>query len=150
MNSISWYISLHEVTAKWVKLLSLCLVRCTDEDSTRKKTVFIDNVRHFKSSKRAKVVVLSCCHSGRGRVRAEGVVEIARAFSGSALFLPALTAPKVILGSLYSLYQSDWCTYSGKSWIWSGCLKRMPEMHFTSTLCRRGSDLWADLSGNWP
>jgi len=28
-------------------------------------------------------VVLSCCHSGRGQIRAEGVVGIARAFLGS-------------------------------------------------------------------
>ena len=32
---------------------------------------------------RAKLVVLSCCHSGRGQNRAEGVVGIARAFLGS-------------------------------------------------------------------
>ena len=28
-------------------------------------------------------MVLSCCHSGRGQIRAEGVVGIARAFLGS-------------------------------------------------------------------
>ena len=32
---------------------------------------------------RAKLVVLSCCHSGRGQIKAEGVVGIARAFFGS-------------------------------------------------------------------
>ncbi|XP_029196287.2 tetratricopeptide repeat protein 28-like [Acropora millepora] len=32
---------------------------------------------------RAKLVVLSCCHSGRGQVKAEGVVGIARAFLGA-------------------------------------------------------------------
>ena len=32
---------------------------------------------------RAKLVVLSCFHSGRGHIRAEGVVGIARAFLGS-------------------------------------------------------------------
>ena len=32
---------------------------------------------------RAKLVVLSCCHSGRGAVTAEGVVGIARAFLGA-------------------------------------------------------------------
>ena len=32
---------------------------------------------------RAKLVVLSCCHSGRGKVTAEGVVGIARAFLGA-------------------------------------------------------------------
>ena len=32
---------------------------------------------------RAKLVVLSCCHSGRGDVRAEGIVGIGRAFLGA-------------------------------------------------------------------
>ena len=32
---------------------------------------------------RAKLVVLSCCHSGKGKVAAEGVVGIARAFIGA-------------------------------------------------------------------
>ena len=34
-------------------------------------------------SLRAKLVVLSCCHSGRGEIKAEGVVGIARAFLGA-------------------------------------------------------------------
>ena len=32
---------------------------------------------------RAKLVVLSCCHSARGQIRSEGIVGIARAFLGS-------------------------------------------------------------------
>ena len=32
---------------------------------------------------RAKLVVLSCCHSGRGKIKAEGVIGISRAFLGS-------------------------------------------------------------------
>lgn len=32
---------------------------------------------------RARLVVLSCCHSGRGDIKAEGVVGIARAFLGA-------------------------------------------------------------------
>ena len=32
---------------------------------------------------RAKLVVLSCCHSGRGEIKKEGVIGIARAFLGS-------------------------------------------------------------------
>ena len=32
---------------------------------------------------RAKLVVLSCCHSARGKIRSEGVIGIARAFLGS-------------------------------------------------------------------
>ena len=31
----------------------------------------------------AKLVVLSCCHSGRGKIKAEGVVGVARAFLGA-------------------------------------------------------------------
>ena len=34
---------------------------------------------------RAKLVVRSCCHSGRGKIRAEGVIGIARAFLGSGV-----------------------------------------------------------------
>ena len=33
----------------------------------------------------AKLVVLSCCHSGRGKIKAEGVVGIARAFLGAGV-----------------------------------------------------------------
>ncbi|PFX14118.1 Tetratricopeptide repeat protein 28 [Stylophora pistillata] len=36
-----------------------------------------------KTQLRAKLVVLSCCHSARGQIRAEGVIGIARAFLGS-------------------------------------------------------------------
>ena len=43
---------------------------------------------------RAKLVVLSCCHSGKGKVTGEDVVGIARAFLGagarSVLMSPAL------------------------------------------------------------
>ncbi len=36
-----------------------------------------------KAQLRAKLVVLSCCHSARGKIKVEGVVGIARAFLGS-------------------------------------------------------------------
>ncbi|XP_020620214.1 tetratricopeptide repeat protein 28-like [Orbicella faveolata] len=43
---------------------------------------------------RVKLVVISCCHSARGQIRAEGVIGIARAFlgSGARLVLVALWA----------------------------------------------------------
>ncbi|XP_078354217.1 tetratricopeptide repeat protein 28-like [Oculina patagonica] len=47
---------------------------------------------------RAKLVVLSCCHSGRGQIRAEGVVGIARAFLGSGA--------RSVLVSLWALEDS--------------------------------------------
>ena len=57
---------------------------------------------------RAKLVVLSCCHSGRGQNRAEGVVGIARAFLGSgarsvlvALWALDDTATKKLMSRFY-------------------------------------------------
>ncbi|CAH3116441.1 unnamed protein product, partial [Porites lobata] len=38
---------------------------------------------HVQVQLRASLVVLSCCHSARGEVKAEGVVGIARAFLGA-------------------------------------------------------------------
>lgn len=37
----------------------------------------------LNSNLQARLVVLSCCHSGRGEIKAEGVVGIARAFLGA-------------------------------------------------------------------
>ena len=57
---------------------------------------------------RAKLVVLSCCHSARGQTRAEGVVGIARAFLGSgarsvlvALWAISDTATEQLMGRFY-------------------------------------------------
>ena len=45
---------------------------------------FILTMKDVKSAKiRARLVVLSCCHSARGQIKAEGVVGIARAFLGA-------------------------------------------------------------------
>ena len=47
---------------------------------------------------RAKLVVLSCCHSAQGQIRAEGVIGIARAFLGSGA--------RSVLVSLWALEDS--------------------------------------------
>ena len=47
---------------------------------------------------RAKLVVLSCCHSARGQIRTEGVIGIARAFLGSGA--------RSVLVSLWALEDS--------------------------------------------
>ena len=47
---------------------------------------------------RAKLVVLSCCHSARGEIKAEGAVGIARAFLGSGA--------RSVLVSLWALEDS--------------------------------------------
>ena len=48
-----------------------------------------------KAKVRAKLVVLSCCHSARGHIRAEGVIGIARAFLGAGA--------RSILASLWAI-----------------------------------------------
>ena len=57
---------------------------------------------------RAKLVVLSCCHSAQGQVKAEGVIGIARAFIGSgarsvlvALWAIPDEATKKLMGRFY-------------------------------------------------
>ncbi|XP_066018945.1 tetratricopeptide repeat protein 28-like [Pocillopora verrucosa] len=57
---------------------------------------------------RAKLVVLSCCHSGSGEIRAEGVIGIARAFLGSgarsvlvALWAIPDSATEKLMGRFY-------------------------------------------------
>ena len=58
---------------------------------------------------RARLVVLSCCHSGRGKVKSEGVVGIARAFlaAGARSVLVALWAisDEATLEFMGSFYQ---------------------------------------------
>ena len=52
--------------------------------SNREKNDFLLTMADISAVRlRAKLVVLSCCHSGKGHIRAEGVVGIARAFLGS-------------------------------------------------------------------
>ena len=57
---------------------------------------------------RAKLVVLSCCHSGRGEIKQEGVIGIARAFLGSgacsvlvALWVIEDTATEQLMSRFY-------------------------------------------------
>ena len=48
---------------------------------------------------RAKLVVLSCCNSGRGKIKVEGVVGMARAFLGAGA--PHVRKSKTVLNSGY-------------------------------------------------
>ena len=65
---------------------------------------------------RAKLVVLSCCHSGRGTVTAEGVVGIARAFlgAGARSVLVSLWAidDKATMEFMIRFYENQSCGYS--------------------------------------
>ena len=68
---------------------------------------------------RAKLVVLSCCHSGRGTVTAEGVVGIARAFlgAGARSVLVSLWAidDKATMEFMIRFYKNLSCGYSAGS-----------------------------------
>jgi len=73
---------------------------------------------------RAKLVVLSCCHSGRGTVTAEGVVGIARAFlgAGARSVLVSLWAidDKATMEFMIRFYKNLSCGYSaGSSLDWA-------------------------------
>lgn len=51
---------------------------------TPKEKDYLLTMEDVKNAKlNARLVVLSCCHSGRGKIKAEGVVGIARAFLGA-------------------------------------------------------------------
>lgn len=57
---------------------------CSSERTPNKKDFMLTMEDISKVGIRAKLVVLSCCHSGRGKImKAEGVVGIARAFIAS-------------------------------------------------------------------
>ena len=49
----------------------------------KKEDYFLTMADVLSAQLRARLVVLSCCHSGRGEIKAEGVVGIARAFMGA-------------------------------------------------------------------
>ena len=86
---------------------------------------------------RAKLVVLSCCHSARGQIRVEGVIGIARAFLGSgarsvlvALWAIEDTATEQLMSRFYehlvcgesaseSLHQAmKWMRNNGFTKVW--------------------------------
>ena len=75
-----------------------------------KKEDYVLTMKDVLSIKlRARLVVLSCCHSGHGKIKAEGVVGIARAFlgAGARSVLAALWAinDEATLEFMKSFYQ---------------------------------------------
>ena len=77
---------------------------------------------------RAKLVVLSCCHSGSGQIKAEGIIGIARAFLGSgarsvlvALWAISDTATEQLMNRFYEhLARGDSaseCLYQAMKWM---------------------------------
>ena len=54
-----------------------------EQEEPTEEDVVLTMADVLKAKLRARLVVLSCCHSGRGKIKAEGVVGIARAFLGA-------------------------------------------------------------------
>ena len=59
------------------------IILCPNPDGPNKGDFRLTMVDVLNVKLRAKLVVLSCCHSGRGKIKAEGVVGLARAFLGA-------------------------------------------------------------------
>ncbi|XP_022777772.1 tetratricopeptide repeat protein 28-like isoform X2 [Stylophora pistillata] len=62
--------------------IALCPVRTTN-DIPQEEEYLLTMADESKVQLKAKLVVLSCCHSGRGETKVKGVIGIARAFLGS-------------------------------------------------------------------
>ena len=59
------------------------IILCPDPDGPNKGDFILIMADVLNVKLRAKLVVLSCCHSGRGKIKAEGVVSLSRAFLGA-------------------------------------------------------------------
>ena len=59
------------------------IILCPNPDGLNKGDFILTMADVLNVKLRAKLVVLSCCHSGRGKIKAEGVVGLARAFLGA-------------------------------------------------------------------
>ena len=81
LNSVSLvHIAAHGSEERGAILLSPNL----DSSKRPKEQDFLLTMTDVLDAKlNAKLIVLSCCHSGRGKIKAEGVVGIARAFLGA-------------------------------------------------------------------
>ena len=81
LNSVSLvHIAAHGSEERGAILLSPNL----DSSKRPKEKDFLLTMTDVLDAKlNAKLIVLSCCHSGRGKIKAEGVVGIARAFLGA-------------------------------------------------------------------
>ena len=81
LNSVSLvHIAAHGSAERGEILLSPNLGKSDPPDE---KDFLLTMADVLKAKLNAKLVVLSCCHSGRGKIKAEGVVGIARAFLGA-------------------------------------------------------------------
>ena len=81
LNSVSLvHIAAHGSAERGEILLSPNLGKSEPPDE---KDFLLTMADVLKAELDAKLVVLSCCHSGRGKIKAEGVVGIARAFLGA-------------------------------------------------------------------
>ena len=81
LNSVSLvHIAAHGRSARGEIILS---PNDASSEKPREEDFILTMADVLNAQLRAKLVVLSCCHSGQGEIKAEGVVGIARAFLGA-------------------------------------------------------------------
>lgn len=106
---------------------------------------------------RARLVVLSCCHSGRGEIKAEGVVGIARAFlgAGARSVLVSLWAvdDEATLKFMESFYHHLMQQRSASEALNRAmrCMRESDEFHevkYWAPFVLIGDDVTLDLTGN--
>lgn len=85
---------------------------------------------------RAKLVVLSCCHSARGHIRAEGVIGIARAFLGAGT--------RSVLASLWAIDDSATIEFMRSFYQHLKLRKKASEALYQATAALRRSEKFGD------
>lgn len=85
---------------------------------------------------RAKLVVLSCCHSARGHIRAEGVIGIARAFLGAG--------SRSVLASLWAIDDEATIEFMRSFYQHLKLGKKASEALYQATAALRSSEKFLD------
>ena len=84
LNSVSLvHIAAHGRSARGEIILSPNDSNDASSEKPREEDFLLTMADVLNAQLRAKLVVLNCCHSGQGEIKAEGVVGIARAFLGA-------------------------------------------------------------------
>ena len=86
---------------------------------------------------RARLVVLSCCHSGHGEIKAEGVVGIARAFMGAGA--------RSVLVSLWAIDDEATLEFMTRFYRYLTDGRRASEALDMAMKCLRESNQFSDL-----
>ena len=94
--------------------------------------VFLTMAEVQKAKVRAKLVVLSCCHSAEGPIRAEGVIGMARAFLGAGA--------RSVLGTLWAIDDNATLEFMRNFYQHLKLGEKASEAVYQATAALRGSE----------